>query len=105
MAVGMIRNFKIESGESYLAEHPTTGSIDAKIIGHKYNVSSNNLTDGVSINLTLKAYGEKKETVIKNGKLDLSDIEAGVWTVEADGYVPLEITIPADDKSHTLAVE
>jgi hypothetical protein len=82
---GMVRNFKIEDGESYLSAHPTSGSVDAKVTGQKYNVDGNTLPDGTEITFSFEK--EKKTVKIKDGRISLQGLDAGVWTMTAGDYI------------------
>ena len=66
------------------------GSVNAEITGKKHGVTGNSIADGT----TVKLVGPTEYTVtVTDGKITVSQIEAGTYTVKVEGYLDGTITI------------
>lgn len=70
------------------------GAQNVGIAGGEYKATPVALADGTSVTLS-NAMAEYTLTVTE-GKLDLSAVMAGVYTLSADGYMPAKVTVASD---------
>ena len=76
------------------------GSVNAAFTGNKHGVTGNSIADGA----TVKLVGPKEYTAtVTDGKITVSQIEAGTYTVKVEGYLDGTIVI-AEGAAYETAI-
>ena len=83
------------SAENYYKLTWNSFGVNAKVFGVKHGTASTDVADGTKVTFTRQGF-ETLTTTVQNGRIKLDTIPRGKWTLTADGYVAVPVTILKD---------